>query len=231
MSERSKLLLNPDRLPVISASILGADFACLATDIDDIVTHGVQVLHVDIMDGHFVPNLTMGPAIVKSLRSKYPNVYLDVHLMVTEPWAFVEPFAKAGADLLSFHIEVTADHAQYPPQKMIELIRSHGCEAGIVINPDTPAQAIAPWLDAVDLALVMSVHPGYAGQKFIPDVLEKTRWLADRKSTAARIQMDGGINAQTAASVRDAGCDCIVAASALFGAEDRAEILRALRGW
>jgi len=228
------LLQRPARRPLILPSILSADFARLGEDVASVVEAGADAIHVDVMDGHFVPNLTMGPAVVRSLRQRFAEVFLDVHLMVARPERFIGPFAEAGADHLSFHIELFAPAGGERPldeaRRLVDQIHDLGCAAGIAINPPTPAEAANDLLDAVDLALVMSVHPGFSGQSFIADVLGKTRFLRDRLRDDQRVEMDGGINAETVQSVREAGCDAIVAASYLFGAEDRPGAIRTLRG-
>ena len=214
--------------PMVLPSILSADFARLGEEVDSAVEAGADGIHVDVMDGHFVPNLTMGPAIVRSLRRRFPDLLIDVHLMVTEPEVHIEPFAKAGADHLTFHVEPFAHPTG--PLPVIERVRKLGCGVGMAINPPTPAESLAAVLGELDLALVMSVHPGFAGQRFMPGVLAKAADLRARLGEAQRLEMDGGINAETVERVRDAGVDAIVAASAFFGAADRPAMVRALRG-
>jgi ribulose-phosphate 3-epimerase len=177
------------------------------------------------MDGHFVPNLTMGPALCRSLRRALPDAVLDVHLMVEAPGAFVQPFADAGASHLTFHVE-----AEPAPAELARRIRDAGMTAGLALNPPTPWQAVEPWIDDFDLLLVMSVNPGFAGQAFIESVLEKTRAIAPRLASTQRLEMDGGINGSTAAACREAGCDVIVAASAIFRANEYAGAVAQLRG-
>lgn len=177
------------------------------------------------MDGHFVPNLSMGPAVCAGLHAALPEACLDVHLMVTDPGAYVEPFAKAGASHVTFHIEVAPD-----PRRLIDSIHALGMSAGLAINPDTPAEAIIPFLGSIEMALVMSVHPGFSGQKFIAGVLPKTRLLRAAGPRSLRIQMDGGVSPETAPACREHGCDVIVAASAIFGRSNYAETIAALRG-
>lgn len=209
---------------LIAPSILSADFARLGDECKAALAAGGDLLHVDVMDGHFVPNLSMGPAICASVHKAIPDAMLDVHLMVTDPAAYIEPFAKAGVSHVTFHIEVVKD-----PRPLIASIHALGMSAGLAINPDTPADAIAPYLGEIELALVMSVYPGFSGQSFISRVLPKTRALRDAGPKSLRVQMDGGVAPDTAPACREHGCDLIVAASAIFGRGDYAAAIRALR--
>lgn len=224
--------------PLIAASILSADFARMGDDCRAALDAGADLLHVDVMDGHFVPNLTMGPDMVRSLRRAMPEAFLDVHLMVTNPGMFIAPFADAGASHLTFHCEVAPARAAL--DDLVGAIRDRGMTAGLAINPPTAIRTMTDLLRGgapagLALLLIMSVNPGKSGQAFIPDVLEKTRALAREfggPSSTIRIEMDGGIKPANAAEVRRAGCDVIVSASALFGAprEQWPTVIRGLRG-
>ncbi len=223
--DRSALLANPPRTPLIAPSILSADFAYLHADCRRSLDSGGDLLHLDVMDGHFVPNLTMGPALCRSLRLAMPDAFLDVHLMVQNPAMFVKPFADAGADHFSFHVEVVDN-----PPALAQQVHERGMSAGLVINPPTPVDAILPHLDAFDMILIMSVNPGFSGQSFIPDVLEKARTIRPLLKPHQRLEIDGGVNAETAPLARKAGCDVLVAASAIFGSDDYINAIASLRG-
>ncbi|MEO1130441.1 MAG: ribulose-phosphate 3-epimerase [Planctomycetota bacterium] len=237
------LFRNPPRLPLIAPSILSADFGRMAYDCAHVLNEaGADLLHVDVMDGHFVPNLTMGPALLQSVRAHLPDAFLDVHLMVTDPQQFIQPFATAGANHITFHIEPAQDrHAGaglsplsqgYDVTALAETVRGHGMTAGLALNPETPVDAVLDVAGGFDLLLVMSVHPGFSGQAFIPEVLSKVERLRDHLGPGIRIQMDGGIKPGNADDVRRAGCDVLVAASAVFGVPEaeRGKVVTDLRG-
>jgi ribulose-phosphate 3-epimerase len=214
-------------LPItIAPSILSCDFARIAEEIGRAERAGADWLHVDVMDGHFVPNLTIGPPVVEAIRA-VARVPLDVHLMITEPMRYAKAFADAGADVLTFHLELcpNADDAR----DVIDAFRQNSVpKVGVALNPDTPVERVYPILDAVDLVLVMSVFPGFGGQKFMPDVLSKTRALRAH-GYAGHVEMDGGLNAETLPRCAAAGADALVSGSALFGAEDMDATLKRFR--
>ena len=201
----------------LAPSILSADFAHLADQVRSATEGGGTVVHVDIMDGHFVPNLTIGPPVVKSLR-KVTELPLDCHLMIENPDEFIPVFIEAGADWVSVHQEATR-HLN----RTLHLIRSHGAHAGVVINPATPVDALSEVLDIVDYVLVMSVNPGFGAQKFLPNSLHKMRKLAQIRAQRGlnyRIEVDGGIALETVAEVVRAGAEILVAGNAVFGNGD-----------
>ena len=209
----------------LAPSILSADFARLAEEVRAASEGGGSVIHVDIMDGHFVPNLTIGPPVVRSLR-KATKLPLDCHLMIENPDQFIPDFAEAGADWISVHQEACR-HLN----RTLHLIKSHDCLAGVVINPATPVDTLVEVLDIVDYVLVMSVNPGFGGQKFIPSTLHKLRRLAEIRSQQGlnfRIEVDGGISLDTVADVVHAGAEILVAGNAVFGGGDPRKNAQAL---
>ena len=202
----------------------------MADECQDVLSKGADCLHVDVMDGHFVPNLTMGQDMCRALRSHLPDTYLDVHLMVEHPDRFIDMFADAGADMFNFHLEVSRPirESGVDINQMITRIKDRGMDAGVTINPPTDPYALEPYLSDLDLVLVMSVNPGRSGQRFMDEVLSKTRWLRERIGPNTRLEMDGGVNPSTAPIAVEAGADMLVTASALFGSDDRAAIIRQL---
>lgn len=212
----------------IAPSILSADFSQLATEIADVERGGADWIHIDVMDGHFVPNITIGSLVVKSVRP-HTKLPLDVHLMVHEPDRFIEDFVKAGADRISVHVE-----ACLHLHRTIQLIRSLGVKPGVVLNPATPLSALDHILDDVELVLIMTVNPGFGGQPFIESMLPKIRQLREELIRTNRehidIQVDGGINEKTAPLVIEAGANVLVAGNAIFGQKDRAQAIASIRG-
>ena len=213
--------------PQISASILNADFGRLGEEVRRADAGGVDSIHLDVMDGHFVDNLTMGPVVVEAVRddSRLP---FHSHLMISNPLAYAERFADAGSDLIVFHVEAGDD-----PGAVIEAIEQAGCRPGIALNPETPAEAVHPYLDRVDLLLVMTVHPGWGGQAFMADVLPKLAELRDevrRRELGVEIGVDGGVNLETIGSAHAAGGEVLVTGSALYRTDgDLAPTVDALR--
>ncbi|MDQ0206403.1 ribulose-phosphate 3-epimerase [Alkalicoccobacillus murimartini] len=210
----------------IAPSILSADFARLGEEIRDIDSAGADYVHIDAMDGHFVPNLTIGPMIVEAIRpiTKLP---LDVHLMLSNPDQYIADFAKAGADIISVHVEACT-HLH----RTIQLIKEHGVRTGVVLNPATPVQHVLPILQEVDLVLQMSVNPGFGGQQFIPSVLNNIKELKaykEKNQYTYEIEVDGGVNPETAKACVEAGATVLVAGSAVFGKSDRSEAIESLR--
>jgi ribulose-phosphate 3-epimerase len=210
----------------IAPSILSANFAELGNEIKDVEMGGADYIHVDVMDGHFVPNITLGPMIVKAIRplTKLP---LDVHLMIENPSQYIDAFADAGADYITVHVE-TDPHLH----RTIQMIKNKGVKAGVVLNPGTPAESIKPILPDVDMVLLMTVNPGFGGQSFIPSVVPKIKqireWAMELNPTL-EIEVDGGINPETAAICAEAGADVFVAGSAIYNQKDRGAAIDELK--
>ena len=207
----------------IAPSILSADFAYLAQDCRDVLNAGADWLHVDVMDGDFVPNLSLGIPVLAGL-SKAVDAFYDVHLMIRRPLEYIEAFARAGADFITFHLEADSD-----VEKTIEAIHAAGCKAAVSVKPATPVEGVFPYLDRLDMVLIMSVEPGFGGQKFMPQAVDKIAVLRERAGDGLMIQVDGGVDANTAPLCTRAGADVLVAGSAVFGKKDRKEAISAIR--
>lgn len=210
----------------IAPSMLAADFSQLGKEVCRVVEAGADLLHLDVMDGHFVPNLTMGPQVIKSIR-RYTTLPFDVHLMLTHPQNYIEAFADAGADSITFHIEVDGQFSE-----IIAQIKQHGVKAGIALRPQTPVSAVEPYLAEIDLVLPMSVEPGFGGQSFIMSTLDKMDRLWEQihaQKLAVEIEADGGINPETVPLVTAHGVTILVAGTAIFRNDDRQAAIRALR--
>jgi len=211
--------------PDIAPSILSADFARLGEQVTTVLDAGTRVIHVDVMDGHFVPPITIGPLIVEALRELVHgrDAILDVHLMIERPERHVEAFAKAGADVITIHPEATPN-IHYA----LKLIRELGCNAGVVINPGTPVEAVEPVADIVDLCLLMSVNPGWGGQRYIPSSTARLAKLRELLPDEVVLEIDGGISLETIDAAHDAGAELFVAGSSIFGSPDAGEAYKAL---
>ena len=211
----------------IAPSILSADFANLERDIRALKDTGADLIHVDIMDGHFVPNLSFGYSWVKAMR-KITDLVLDVHLMIDTPIKYAEEFCKAGADYLTIHVEADTPENIH---KTIDLIRSLGVKPGVVVKPNTPAEAVAPYIEKVDMVLVMTVEPGFGGQKFMAHMMPKVKQLRemiDEKNPACHLEVDGGVDLITGEVCKENGANVLVAGSAFFGSADRPGFAKAI---
>lgn len=201
---------------IFSPSILSADFTKLGQEITDAVRGGARYLHIDVMDGLFVPSISFGMPVIKSIR-KSTDITFDVHLMIQDPIRYIDAFADAGADIIGFHLEAAQD-----PQAVIDAVRRRGLRVSITINPETPLEDVLPWLDKVDQLLIMSVHPGFGGQKYIPestDKLRRARAFIEARGLDCDLEVDGGVKLSNLEEVLEAGCNVIVAGSAAFGAD------------
>jgi ribulose-phosphate 3-epimerase len=207
----------------VAPSILSADFARLADEIAVVESAGVRILHLDVMDGHFVPNITIGPPVVAKLR-KCTDLALDSHLMITDPEAYAEPFIDAGVNHITFHIEAARN-----PEKLVEKLHDLGCSAGICLNPETPVEKIKDVAPLCEMVLVMTVHPGFGAQAFMPDAAAKVARVRKIVGPDIRVEVDGGIDPKTAPIVVSYGADTLVAGNAIFGKTDRVAAINAIR--
>lgn len=207
----------------IAPSILSADFARLADEIAVVTSAGVKMLHLDVMDGHFVPNITIGPPVIAKLR-KHSDLFFDCHLMISEPARYAEAFAKAGVNNITFHIEVTDE-----PERIVDKIHDLGCTAGITLNPETPVESIRKVAPLCDMVLVMTVRPGFGGQSFMDDAARKVIAVRQIVGPGIRVEVDGGIDPQTTPIVVSYGADTLVAGNAIFGKPDRVAAIEAIQ--
>ena len=201
-------------LPLVAPSLLACDFGNLEREVRRLEEAGARILHLDVMDGHFVPNLSLGVPVVEAVR-RVTDIALDVHLMVSNPGPFIEPFRRAGADLITIHVEVSPDATE-----LLARIRGLGAGAGIALSPPTPAEMVEEYLDRCDLVLTMSVMPGFGGQQFQPGALDKLRWLRERAPEGVLLSVDGGVNLDTIGPCAGAGANLFVIGTALLGADD-----------
>lgn len=214
----------------IAPSILSADFTRLGDEVRDVLRGGAEYIHVDVMDGVFVPNITVGVPVVKSLRKAFPDAFLDVHLMITEPKNMIEAFCDAGADIVVPHWEADTEENIV---RALDMAAAKGVKTGLALRPVTDARVLEKYIGRLDMILAMTVEPGFAGQSFMPEALPNIRYLRERINAvnpACELEVDGGINAETAALVTEAGANVLVAGSAVFGKNDRADAIKKLRG-
>ena len=207
----------------IAPSVLSADFANLASEIAQVTAEGIEIVHLDIMDGHFVPNITFGPPVVGWIR-KCTNAVLDTHLMITNPQDYAPAFITAGSDHITFHIETVED-----PVEFVSFLHDQGVTAGVTLNPKTPVETIERVAPLCDMVLVMTVQPGFGGQSFMDDAAQKCKQVREMVGPKVRIQVDGGIGAETIAVARDYGADTFVAGNAIFGKTDRVQVINELK--
>ena len=210
---------------IVAPSILSADFSKLLQEVQEIREYGAKFLHIDVMDGHFVPNITMGPVVYKDLKGKVDLVF-DVHLMITDPLKYAKDFVLAGADYITFHYEAVTE-----PLEAIETIKKLGVKVGLSVKPNTPIEVLSNLLPYLDMVLVMSVEPGFGGQKFISNALDKIAYLSAQKKQYHYhyyIEVDGGINNETARLCKEMGCEVIVAGTYIFGSDDRKAAIKGL---
>jgi ribulose-phosphate 3-epimerase len=218
----TRAMPSPGTIEVVP-SILSADFAKLAEEIAIVASAGVRMLHLDVMDGHFVPNITIGPPVIAKLR-QHSDLFFDTHLMISAPDRYVEAFAQAGADHITFHIETAAE-----PGPLVDQIHALGCTAGITLNPETPVESVEKIAPRCDLVLVMTVHPGFGGQSFIDAAARKVTAIRKIVGPNVRVEVDGGIDSETTPIVVAYGADTLVAGNAIFGKSDRVAAIEAIR--
>jgi ribulose-phosphate 3-epimerase len=212
---------------LIAPSILSADFARLGQEVENVLAAGADVVHFDVMDNHYVPNLTIGPMVCSALRDYGISAPIDVHLMVKPVDSMIEMFAKAGASIITFHPEAS-EHVD----RSLQLIKSAGCDAGLVLNPATPLHCLEYVMDKLDVILLMSVNPGFGGQSFIPSTLDKLRQvraMIEQSGRDIRLEVDGGVNVNNIAQIAEAGADMFVAGSAIFNQPDYAQVIKQMR--